>query len=593
MIKKLVVQWWAVAVLAVGGLTACGGGGGGGSAPPPPATYPVGGNVSGLQGTVTLKNGADTLPVASNGAFTFQTPLATGASYAATVDTQPTGQTCAVAGGTGAVSTAAVTSIQVTCTTNLAPMAGRTWRSGVLVEQGTTDVVTFAAAPGGDIGISDDGRAVALFIQPGTSGTGSLRASIGTAGANATPPVWAAADLIDAAAPIYYLDNGYNRPHLAVSPNGNALVVWKTSQACGSDSYNPIGPSCRYLYASRRLATATAWETPVKVASTPQLYGEALPAINDNGDAAILFDGATSNSISSHRATVALRGATEAGFRVEMLNQVTVSNVVLVGQYVQFGLDKAARVTVVAQQATDLVAYRGTVAAGFGATPAADAVETGTDTATLYRARVGADGAVAVLWKQTTPTTLNATLASVYLPSTGSWSPQQDLSAALGTSLSAALALRVPDGTAGDVVLFKDCTVTRRTTTVWQPTVDLGGGCAIGVTEGMGPWAVDRNGKNFIAVDPDTSLWRAYDVATSAFVKSVPTGTPVAGDYVLGVSAYPAGLFTVSSTQYTTALSPLGYGVMAVRNQYTQLPATGGLNGASGTAVNLWGIYFK
>ena len=93
--------------------------GGTGSPPPPPSTYSIGGTVSGLSGTVVLQdNGGDDLSVSSNGAFTFATPLATGAAYNVTVKTNPSGQTCSVSGGTGTVASANVTSVAVTCTTS-------------------------------------------------------------------------------------------------------------------------------------------------------------------------------------------------------------------------------------------------------------------------------------------------------------------------------------------------------------------------------------------------------------------------------------------------------------------------------------------
>ena len=58
--------------------------------PSPTTTYSVGGNVSGLSGTVVLQdNGGDDLSVSANGAFTFATKLADGAAYSVTVKTQP------------------------------------------------------------------------------------------------------------------------------------------------------------------------------------------------------------------------------------------------------------------------------------------------------------------------------------------------------------------------------------------------------------------------------------------------------------------------------------------------------------------------
>jgi subtilisin family serine protease len=96
--------------LAIAG---CGGGGRGGSAP---ATYALGGTVTGLAGTLVLQNnGADNLTVAANGTFTFATRLGQGASYRATVISQPAGQVCAVANGSGTVAGANVTNIQVDC----------------------------------------------------------------------------------------------------------------------------------------------------------------------------------------------------------------------------------------------------------------------------------------------------------------------------------------------------------------------------------------------------------------------------------------------------------------------------------------------
>ena len=76
--------------LLLAGVAACGGrrGGGGGLVNNP--TYSLGGTVAGLHGTgLTLANGTVRLVVAADGAFTFATPLANGAAYAVTVDTQP------------------------------------------------------------------------------------------------------------------------------------------------------------------------------------------------------------------------------------------------------------------------------------------------------------------------------------------------------------------------------------------------------------------------------------------------------------------------------------------------------------------------
>ena len=82
-------------------------------------TYTITGSVSGLGAGKTLgllNNGGDALSVSANGSFTFATPVASGGSYAVTVGTQPAGQNCTVANGTGTAS-ANVANVAVSCLT--------------------------------------------------------------------------------------------------------------------------------------------------------------------------------------------------------------------------------------------------------------------------------------------------------------------------------------------------------------------------------------------------------------------------------------------------------------------------------------------
>ncbi|WP_131783575.1 hypothetical protein [Legionella gresilensis] len=85
--------------------------------------YTVGGNVSGLTGTVVLQNnGTDNLTLTSDGSFTFPTPVAQGATYQVTILTQPASQNCTVSNGSGIMGGANVTNVAVNCadnTTNL------------------------------------------------------------------------------------------------------------------------------------------------------------------------------------------------------------------------------------------------------------------------------------------------------------------------------------------------------------------------------------------------------------------------------------------------------------------------------------------
>lgn len=78
--------------------------------------YPVGGTVSGLSGTIVLKNnGGNDLTLSTNGVFAFSTPILSGNTYAVTVGTQPAGQTCSITNSSGTVTTAAITNVGVSC----------------------------------------------------------------------------------------------------------------------------------------------------------------------------------------------------------------------------------------------------------------------------------------------------------------------------------------------------------------------------------------------------------------------------------------------------------------------------------------------
>lgn len=82
------------------------------------SSYTIGGIVQGLTGTglVLSLNTIISLPIATDGQFTFGTALPAAAHYAVEVRTQPDGQTCSVKNGSGTIGTSDVTDVQVTCT---------------------------------------------------------------------------------------------------------------------------------------------------------------------------------------------------------------------------------------------------------------------------------------------------------------------------------------------------------------------------------------------------------------------------------------------------------------------------------------------
>lgn len=114
--------------------------------------FSVGGRVAGLEGSglVLRNNGGDDLAIDENGAFAFDTPIPSGATYDVTIAAQPTGptQTCTVTNGSGTVGGGAVTSIEVDCVTveytvggTVTGLAG----SGLVLQNNGTDDLPIAA----------------------------------------------------------------------------------------------------------------------------------------------------------------------------------------------------------------------------------------------------------------------------------------------------------------------------------------------------------------------------------------------------------------------------------------------------------------
>ncbi len=90
-------------------------------------SFTLGGTVAGL-GNATglqLSNGGQSVSIAPNqSSFVFANGLSPGASYSVTVQTQPAGLTCSVAGGAGTMGTAAVSNVAVTCVVNSYTLGG-------------------------------------------------------------------------------------------------------------------------------------------------------------------------------------------------------------------------------------------------------------------------------------------------------------------------------------------------------------------------------------------------------------------------------------------------------------------------------------
>ena len=142
-------------------------------------SFTVGGTVSGLTGTgLVLQNGANNLTMNADGPFTFGAPILSGATYAVTVLTQPTGpaQTCSVTNGSGTVGAVNVTSVRVFCGVftigSLSdPLAAQQWH---LKNTGQNAFADTAGVPGMDINVEP------VYSTFGFTGSGVITAVVDT-----------------------------------------------------------------------------------------------------------------------------------------------------------------------------------------------------------------------------------------------------------------------------------------------------------------------------------------------------------------------------------------------------------------------------
>jgi large repetitive protein len=116
-------------------------------------SFTIGGQVTGLAGTgLKLQDNSDTahiLSISADGTFAFSQKIVSGQGYAVTVVGQPTSplQVCTVSTGSGLVTNAAITNVQVTCVTSRFKVGGTI--SGlagtVVLSDNTTDTKTLTA----------------------------------------------------------------------------------------------------------------------------------------------------------------------------------------------------------------------------------------------------------------------------------------------------------------------------------------------------------------------------------------------------------------------------------------------------------------
>jgi hypothetical protein len=169
-------------------IAACGGG-----------TATVGGTLSGLPSgsSVTLQNNAaNDITLSGNGSFVFPNNLASNATYAVTILTQPLGATCTVGNAAGTINAAGddVNTVSVVCTSNasitgtISGLASGTFVT--LLNNGGAALNVFANGNFAFPGLVAAGTAYNVTVSPPASGqTCTVSNGSGTLVANTPTPI--------------------------------------------------------------------------------------------------------------------------------------------------------------------------------------------------------------------------------------------------------------------------------------------------------------------------------------------------------------------------------------------------------------------
>jgi hypothetical protein len=498
---------------------------------------------------------------------------ATAASYtvaAATVADNAARYSVVVSNSVGPVTSAdAVLTVQAAT----GGLIGRAWATPQSLEENTSTVNVLDRRAA----IDDAGNVTVLFRK--NNGTrDAIFATRGTPNGAGQAPTWSTPVAIDvlAGAPVSTMGTSPDYS-LTAAPNGDLVALWYHNAACNAATYRTSG-TCRYYHYARYRSASNTWEAPVLLtdASNPgfDVY------TNDRGDLVFFGNSWVRSGTTSSTAALALflRGAGETATRRQLLNTEPINAY-------QLGLDAAGNLLMAAQYqqnaTTDLVAYRGTVAAGLGAFQVLDSRGAA---ATLKHTAVGLNGQQVITWTQNNGVK-NTTYAASSPTASGTFSVT-DLNRLLSSTPSGQRLLITDTGQA----IYYDLGVRERA--LWS---DAAGWTAVESMPSMLPtnlffsrYVSNRNG-DLLAWSIDSAVnnggeTTTYDARRNVVVIAWPTTRSGTG-YVLGLN--------VSAGYGSMVLSANGVGFTDLLNKFDVLPTVATPAGDGRNVTNLWGVFLK
>jgi len=281
-------------------------------------TYNVGVTVTGdgASGLVLQDNGGDNLSVAANGSFNFNTPIASGSTYAVTILSQPLGETCTVANPSGTIVSSHIGNVTVSCTANLYPISVAVsgllpGRSLILQDNGgnSTPVSANGTVQFSSLVASGANYAVTVFSQPAgqscsvTNGSGTVQGAavshLGVACSDDTYNIGVAVSGLIAGQSLVLQDNGGD--NLTVSANQS--FNFPTPVPSGSPYAvtilgAPAGESCAVTNGSGTVVSSNITGIAVLCTPNPYTIGGTLSGLLSGHSLTLEDNGGNSTSLS-------------------------------------------------------------------------------------------------------------------------------------------------------------------------------------------------------------------------------------------------------------------------------------------------------